>query len=81
LWCTAVGHAELRAHLGEYESIAEPEKLKSCFEKQVPKKLTLTYNTYNGKTCGECPNCGHTGLEKDVHDHCWWCGQKIDWNE
>lgn len=50
-----------------------------ALEKHVPKKITKTY-LVNGKIYGECQNCGHTGLAKDVHENCWWCGQKLDWS-
>ena len=51
-----------------------------ALEKQIPKKPINTYKSY-GETYGECPNCMHTGLREFTYKHCWWCGQKIDWEK
>jgi transcription elongation factor Elf1 len=49
-------------------------------KKKIPKK---PFNLYNIKlnTYGNCPNCGHSGLKEITHEHCWWCGQKLDWSD
>lgn len=63
------------------EWIAYQETAISALEKQIPKKPHHTYTNMMHKTFGECPNCGHTGLQKDMHIHCWWCGQSLDWSK
>ena len=58
----------------------ESEKMKlEALEKQIAKK-PRTYKAIKG-VYGECPACGHTGLKELTHEHCWWCGQKIDWEQ
>ncbi|MTI49683.1 MAG: hypothetical protein FH761_17775 [Firmicutes bacterium] len=49
-----------------------------ALEKQIPKEPIKHYKVH-GNTYAECPNCNHTGLRQSTHDHCWWCGQRLDW--
>lgn len=54
----------------------------SALEKQIPKEPSNIYKVYGEwELYGECPNCKHTGLKQGIHNHCWWCGQAIDWSE
>lgn len=65
----------------DVEMQIKSEKIKlESLEKQVAKKPTKLYKSHIDENIyGECPNCGHTGLKQYTHEHCWWCGQKIDW--
>lgn len=55
------------------------EKAKVALAKQIPREPRHLYFSIDSRQYGECPNCGHTGLLKDVHKHCWWCGQALKW--
>lgn len=56
------------------------EDLETAVVRSIPLKVVKLYDVKD-EVYGECPDCGHSGLKKDVHQHCWWCGQKLDWNK
>lgn len=60
------------------------ESIVKALEKQISRRVTDTYHVMVKDVdiieYGECPSCGHTGLKEHTHKHCWWCGQKLDWD-
>ena len=47
-------------------------------EKQIAKKVTHEATI---QKCHTCPNCKNVLDRFDKTLYCWFCGQKIDWNE
>jgi ribosomal protein S27AE len=60
-------------------AVAELKVTLDALEKQMPQNVSRTYKSNDDYIYGECPNCHHSGLMKNVHKNCWWCGQAIDW--
>ena len=49
-----------------------------ALEKQIAKKVTHEATIQKFHTC---PNCKNVLDRFDKTLYCWFCGQKIDWNE
>lgn len=56
------------------------DDIETAIVKSIPIKVVKTYEVKD-VTYGECPSCQHTGLKKDTHECCWWCGQSLNWKK
>lgn len=43
--------------------------------------MVINKYTVNDSIYGECPSCGHSGLKQGLHEYCFWCGQRLNWNK
>ena len=60
------------------------EEAIKALEKQIPKKPTKYGIDYSGNSLFRCPVCGDSWNSNEFGDgieHCWTCGQAIDWSE
>ena len=76
----------LKHHIEAWEGKFPPAHFEACeaaiqaLEKQVPKKAIY----YPNNIMFECPSCGGDIVfdnEKEEHQYCLMCGQKLDWSE
>ena len=63
-------------HLG-FEMNYEKNLLQELVDKTTPKKVV---NWLRDKSMACCPYCDSAGYSEEKHNHCYYCGQAIDWS-
>lgn len=66
----------------KYEAIGNVKECREAVEKQKAKKPIKDREQKKRYTSVYfCPTCGHGFTGTGIADHCYHCGQKLDWSE
>lgn len=67
--------------LDEYKALGTLEEVRTTVEKQKAKKPEYVDKSEIRYTDSyRCPNCGRNFSGTGIADHCYHCGQKLDWS-